>query len=204
MVPARTPALRAMSSRGTSSPSGRRPPLAPGHTPGHTSLLITDPASETRRLLLVDAFHTTAQLTAPHWQFRSDADPALAADHRLNLLDRSRAGRTIIAGGHFAGAMYSAASTPTAGGQRSTSDASRHRADRHVVRADSDPRKIGRATLGEALVAERRPDRPLPPMAGTAAIGAVVHLLATAIEEDRDPSSMSGILADAAYRLLLA
>jgi hypothetical protein len=56
----------------------------------------------------------------------------------------------------------------------------------------------------EALVAERRPDRPVPSIAGTAAIGAVVHLLATAIEEGRDPSSMSGILAGTAYRLLLA
>ena len=37
------------------------------------------------------------------------------------------------------------------------------------------------AQLMEALVAERRPDRPVPPMAGTAAIAAVVHLLATAI-----------------------
>jgi hypothetical protein len=45
---------------------------------------------------------------------------------------------------------------------------------------------------------------PQPPMAGTAAIEAVVHLLATAIEEGRDLSSMSGILADTAYRLLLA
>jgi len=40
---------------------------------------------------------------------------------------------------------------------------------------------------------------PVPP-----AIGAVVHLLATAIEEGRDLSSMSGILADTAYRLLPA
>ena len=40
-------------------------------------------------------------------------------------------------------------------------------------------------------------------MAGTAAIGAVVHLLATAIE-GRDLSSMSGILAGTACRLLLA
>jgi glyoxylase-like metal-dependent hydrolase (beta-lactamase superfamily II) len=79
---------------------------APGHTPGHTSLLITDPASETRLLLLGDAFHTTAQLTAPHWQFRSDADPALAAIHRLNLLGHGRAGRTITAGGHFSGHVF--------------------------------------------------------------------------------------------------
>jgi glyoxylase-like metal-dependent hydrolase (beta-lactamase superfamily II) len=92
---------------GANSPApGMQRVPAPGHTPGHTSLLITDPASETRLLLLGDAFHTTAQLAAPHWQFRSDADPALAASHRLNLLDRSRAGRTIIAGGHFAGHVF--------------------------------------------------------------------------------------------------
>ncbi len=36
----------------------------------------------------------------------------------------------------------------------------------------------------------------VPPMARTAAVGAIVHLLATAIEEGRDLSSMSGILAD--------
>jgi hypothetical protein len=46
----------------------------------------------------------------------------------------------------------------------------------------------------------RAPPRP----AGNAAIGAVVHLLATAIEEGRGLSSMSGVLAGDAYRLLLA
>jgi hypothetical protein len=35
-------------------------------------------------------------------------------------------------------------------------------------------------------------------------VESVVRLLATAIEEGRDLSSMSGILADTAYRLLLA
>ncbi|GAA5103482.1 hypothetical protein GCM10023319_71390 [Nocardia iowensis] len=38
-------------------------------------------------------------------------------------------------------------------------------------------------------------------MAGTAAIGVVVHLLVTVVEEGRDLSSMSGILADRSYRL---
>lgn len=47
------------------------------------------------------------------------------------------------------------------------------------------------AQLMEVLVAERRPDRPVPPMAGTAAIGAVVHLPAAAIEEGRGLSSMA-------------
>ena len=41
-------------------------------------------------------------------------------------------------------------------------------------------------------------------MAGTAAVGAVGHLPTTAIEEGRDLSSMSGILADSSYRLLPA
>ncbi|MFE6957128.1 hypothetical protein [Streptomyces sp. NPDC057696] len=41
-------------------------------------------------------------------------------------------------------------------------------------------------------------------MAGTAAIGVVVRLTVTAIEEGWDLSSRSGILADAAYRLLPA
>jgi hypothetical protein len=47
------------------------------------------------------------------------------------------------------------------------------------------------AQLMEALVAERRPGRPVPPMTGTAAVGAVVHLLATADEEGRDLSSLA-------------
>ncbi|QHA07754.1 hypothetical protein GQF42_34570 [Streptomyces broussonetiae] len=46
-----------------------------------------------------------------------------------------------------------------------------------------------RARLMEEPVDERRPDRPVPPTAGTAATGAVVHLPATAIEEGRSLSS---------------
>jgi hypothetical protein len=41
-------------------------------------------------------------------------------------------------------------------------------------------------------------------MAGTAAVGPVVHLLTTAIEKVRDLSSMSGVRADSSYRLLPA
>jgi hypothetical protein len=44
----------------------------------------------------------------------------------------------------------------------------------------------------------------VPPLTGTAVIGVVVHLLATAIEEGRDLSAMSGILAGTVCRLLLA
>jgi hypothetical protein len=59
-------------------------------------------------------------------------------------------------------------------------------------------------TFTDASPKTRRPDRPVPPMAGTAAVGAVVHLPATAIEEGPDLPSMSGILADNSYRLLPA
>jgi hypothetical protein len=59
-------------------------------------------------------------------------------------------------------------------------------------------------TFTDVTPQTRRPDRPVPPVAGTAAIGAVVQLLGAAIEVGQDQSSMSGILTDAAYRLLLA
>ncbi|WP_330316508.1 hypothetical protein [Streptomyces platensis] len=59
-------------------------------------------------------------------------------------------------------------------------------------------------SLTRGCTAGMGPDRPVPPMAGTAAIGAFVRLPATAIEEGRDLSSMCGILADTAYRLVPA
>ncbi|MFB6709934.1 hypothetical protein ACFCW6_35180 [Streptomyces sp. NPDC056333] len=52
-----------------------------------------------------------------------------------------------------------------------------------------------------ASTPSRRPDPPVPPISGTAAIGAVVRPPATAVEEGRDLSSTSGILTDTAYRL---
>jgi hypothetical protein len=51
-------------------------------------------------------------------------------------------------------------------------------------------------------VAKRRPARPVPPMAGTAAIGAVVQLLVTALDESRGLSLMSSVPTGTAYRLL--
>jgi hypothetical protein len=63
---------------------------------------------------------------------------------------------------------------------------------------------VAAGTFADVDAETRRPDRPVPPMAGTAAVGAVAHLLATAIEEGRGLSSMSGILASSSYRLLPA
>ncbi|WP_433192002.1 hypothetical protein ACQP1G_24950 [Nocardia sp. CA-107356] len=91
-----------------------------------------------------------------------------------------------------------------------------------VGRGRSEPRTM-RRSASTAVVADRwtddtntsgtfttstlksaAPTGRYPPMAGTTAVGAVVYLLATAIEEGRDLSSMSGILADSSYRLLPA
>jgi len=87
-------------------PAGIQPIATPGHTPGHTSLLITDPHTEDRVLILGDLLHSRAQLDEPAWRFRSDAAPALATRHRTEILSRYRDGRTTLAAGHFAGNVF--------------------------------------------------------------------------------------------------
>jgi hypothetical protein len=65
---------------------------------------------------------------------------------------------------------------------------------------DQDARQLWRYRLGATPTGRYRP------MAGTAAVGALVHVsaTATAIEEGRDLSSMSGMLAEGSDRQLLA
>ncbi|MCU7724448.1 MBL fold metallo-hydrolase [Actinoplanes sp. KI2] len=87
-------------------PRGIRPIATPGHTPGHTSLLISDPDTADRILILGDLLHTRAQFAEPTWRFRSDADPGQAIRRRVDLLARYRDGRTILAGGHFSGDAF--------------------------------------------------------------------------------------------------
>lgn len=84
-------------------PPGIRAVPTPGHTPGHTSFLITDPDTSQRVLVLGDLLHTRAQFTEPDWTFRSDSDPAQARRQRSDVLARFRDGTTVLAGGHFAG-----------------------------------------------------------------------------------------------------
>lgn len=90
-------------------PAGIRAIPTPGHTPGHTCLLVTDPDTDDRLLILGDLLHTRAQLDRPDWRFRSDDNPDLAERQRIDILDRYRNGRTILAGGHFTGDVFGAA-----------------------------------------------------------------------------------------------
>jgi glyoxylase-like metal-dependent hydrolase (beta-lactamase superfamily II) len=78
----------------------------PGHTPGHTSLLVTDPGSDQRLLILGDVMHTQAQVSETSWNFLFDADAGQGTTTRIALLERYQDERTIIAGGHFAGTVF--------------------------------------------------------------------------------------------------
>jgi glyoxylase-like metal-dependent hydrolase (beta-lactamase superfamily II) len=95
-------------------PAGVEAVPTPGHTPGHTSLLITDAETEQRVLILGDLLHTRAQLDEPGWRFRSDVDAASAERQRIDVLGRYRDGRTILAGGHFAGDVFGVDRSPRA------------------------------------------------------------------------------------------
>jgi glyoxylase-like metal-dependent hydrolase (beta-lactamase superfamily II) len=63
---------------------GVRAVVTPGHSPGHTSYVITS-AAGTRLVALGDGFHVPAQLAHPEWPSGPDidGDAVLAARHRL-------------------------------------------------------------------------------------------------------------------------
>ena len=56
----------------------------PGHTPGHTSVVVS--SGSERVIVLGDALHCTAQLTETEWEVVFDTDPALAKRTRKALL----------------------------------------------------------------------------------------------------------------------
>ena len=77
---------------------------APGHTPGHQVLLI---ASKGDRLMIAaDAWNHPSQFGHPEWASAMDAEPALAAQTRLELLADLRSNpRTLVAPTHLAEAF---------------------------------------------------------------------------------------------------
>jgi glyoxylase-like metal-dependent hydrolase (beta-lactamase superfamily II) len=72
----------------------------PGHTPGHQSVLVTSDGAQL--LLSGDLTNHPAQLHEPRWAAGSDADPAMAADTRIRVLDRVEREGMAYATGHFA------------------------------------------------------------------------------------------------------
>ncbi|MBI2724378.1 MAG: MBL fold metallo-hydrolase [Chloroflexi bacterium] len=71
----------------------------PGHTPGHTSFVISS-AGETA-VILGDLFHTPAQVAEPAWRSIFDLDHAMAARTRESMAARLEAEGWRAAGGHL-------------------------------------------------------------------------------------------------------
>jgi glyoxylase-like metal-dependent hydrolase (beta-lactamase superfamily II) len=85
---------------------GLRAVPTPGHTPGHHSMLVTSAATQRRVLILGDVMHTQAQVSETGWNFLFDVDAAHGTRTRIELLRGYQDGRTVIAGGHFAGSVF--------------------------------------------------------------------------------------------------
>ena len=74
--------------------------VTPGHTPGHTSYIIT--SQKGRRLVVLgDAFHSTAQLTHPEWLSAADPDASGVHSARRRLLAELGEQGTLGFGFHF-------------------------------------------------------------------------------------------------------
>jgi len=70
----------------------------PGHTPGHTSLIIS--SNEIKGYITGDVFHSIAQFTNSEWSHRADINSEMAIETRKNFL-KKLTGEEIIAAGHL-------------------------------------------------------------------------------------------------------
>ncbi len=71
----------------------------PGHTPGHSSVLIESGGK--RAVITGDAIHSTAQCWHPGWHFRFDTDAEAAVASRRRLLEMAAELGPDILGSHF-------------------------------------------------------------------------------------------------------
>ncbi len=88
--------------------------LTPGHTPGHTSVVIS--SGDQRIIMLGDALHCPAQLTETEWELVFDTDPALAKATRNALIREAEDPNTALLPCHLPG--MAAARLITASGTR--------------------------------------------------------------------------------------
>ncbi len=71
----------------------------PGHTPGHTSVLVSS-AGESA-VVLGDAAHIPVQAHHTDWSPRADTNPELSRRHRAELFDRMEKDHSLVVSGHF-------------------------------------------------------------------------------------------------------
>ena len=71
----------------------------PGHTPGHTSVLVSS-AGESA-VILGDAAHVPVQAHHTDWSPRADTNPELSRQNRAELFDRMEKDLSLVVSGHF-------------------------------------------------------------------------------------------------------
>jgi glyoxylase-like metal-dependent hydrolase (beta-lactamase superfamily II) len=76
----------------------------PGHTVGHSALIVT--SGDERAVILGDAFHSTVQFEHPEWTDTFDSDAELAKLTRRQLIEDLAKPATYAGGIHFADAIF--------------------------------------------------------------------------------------------------
>lgn len=71
----------------------------PGHTPGHTSVLISSGGESA--VVLGDAAHVPVQAHHTDWSPRADTNPKLSRASRADLFDRMESDHSLVVSGHF-------------------------------------------------------------------------------------------------------
>lgn len=71
----------------------------PGHTPGHTSIMIT--SRDQTAAITGDLLLSPVQLSEPDWRSASDVDPQLARATRTRFFEQCCQNKTLVLGTHF-------------------------------------------------------------------------------------------------------
>ena len=71
----------------------------PGHTDGHTSVLVSSQGEQA--VILGDAAHLPAQVHETDWSPRADINPELSRETRRHLMERAERDGWQVIGGHF-------------------------------------------------------------------------------------------------------
>ena len=88
--------------------------VTPGHSPGHTSYIITSSTGK-RLIALGDAFHIPAQLGHPEWPSLPDIDSAAVLDARRKLMQELEQPGTVGFACHFGDQAFGRLTRPGAG-----------------------------------------------------------------------------------------
>lgn len=94
---------------------GIRVLATPGHTSGHSSLIVTDPRGRaSQRLIIIgDVMHCQVQIEHSDWAFLFDVDAEQGIRTREQLLKELEDPETLLAAGHFAGHVFGRVLPPT-------------------------------------------------------------------------------------------